>query len=178
MENAKKRKIIAKLKRDLKNSNDRYGLIKKICDLQQEIMQDEQQKMPTLYDLRTLVEKDIEQENFEAKSPTDVKRIALKKAILSYYNDLEYDPESVIVDFGEGLRLRRDNKREDSTDLDFAPDYSKVYELYMDNVRELVRHYKLHKAEWDDAVDSGMPKGGAFEKQLIRLMKDYLKQLQ
>jgi hypothetical protein len=46
--------------------------------------------------------------------------------------------------------------------------------LWMDKIRTLVRHSKLNRAELDEAEDKGMPRGGFFEKQLIRLMKYFL----
>jgi hypothetical protein len=174
MEKIEIRKTIARLKKELGSAPDRANVIQKICELQTQL---QPENLPTLGQLRRTIEKDIEQEKQKMVlkvSSLDLKRVALKEAILDYYNNLPYDAESKIVEYEGSMRLRRDNQKTDSTDLDFAPDYSEIYTLWMDKIRTLVRHSKLNRAELDEAEDKGMPRGGFFEKQLIRLMKYFL----
>lgn len=168
MKNTEIRKKIAKLKRSLAQAENRQEILQQIYTLQN------QKSLPTLGQFRQLIDKDVKQEEQTIDSPTDLKRLATKEAILDYYNRLEYDPETQIVDYEGSLRLRRDNQKTDSTDYDFAPDYSKIYEIYMDKIRTLVRHSQLHRTEYDEAAERGIIRGGAFEKQLTRLIKEYL----
>lgn len=174
--NIKIRKKIAKLKKILLSTDNREEIITKICELREVLKSD----LPTLGQFRQVIEQDVKEEQQELltqATPTDLKRVALKEAIRDFYNDLAYDPESTIVDYEGSLRLRRDNKKQDITDMDFAPDYSKIYAIYMDKIQYLVRHSRLSKAEMDEQLEAGVPQGGSFERQLIRLIKDYMRKL-
>ena len=194
------RKSIARLKKELKKAdlNQKINLLQKIKqakdeiksltnDAQNDIYDDRSVgiPLPNLGKLRLVLEKLLNKErdsieNDPAPSPEDLKRLALKAAVLDYYNELECEPEMSVVDKGGDLTPRRDNQDEDETDFDFAPNKNKIYTKWMDKLKELIMRedkYKLDGAEYDESFDKGTPQGGAFEKLLDRYRKDFMEQL-
>lgn len=185
------RKAISQFKRSLKNAplNKRHdiifaisyneGLLKELENTENEL---DFSNIPTLGKLRMVIEKDLkgEQQKFindPNQSDTDLKRLALKAAFLEYYNDLEYSPDTPVVDYESDMTLRRDNKETDRTDFDFAPNKNKIYSRWMEKLNRYVREGRLGPEEYDEAVERGIPQGGAFEKQLDRYRKDIMQQL-
>lgn len=194
------RKHIAKLKKELKNAglDQKFDLLQEIKrakieikDLtnapQDDIYEDRSAgiPLPNLGKLRLVLEKMLDEErvsieNDPAPSPEDLKRLALKAAVLDYYNDLECEPEMSVVDKGGDLTPRRDNQDEDETDFDFAPNKNKIYSIWMDKLKNLIMRndkYKLDDVEYDESFEKGTPQGGAFEKLLDRYRKDFMEQL-
>lgn len=138
--------------------------------------------LPNLGKLRMILEKELKEEetrfnNDAHQSDNDIKRLALKEAVLEYYNDIQCDPETIIVDFEGDMTLRRDNQETDKSDFDFAPNKSEIYKKWMDKLGKYIREQKLSDAEYDEATDRGIPQGGAFEKQLDRYRKDFVKRI-
>jgi hypothetical protein len=141
-----------------------------------------QRPLPTFGKLKMVIEKDLKEElnryqNDYNKSDTDLKRLALKSAFLDYYNELDYDPETTIVDYYGDMTLKRDNVEEDNTDFNFAPNKNKIYQIWMGKLERYVRDNKLSESELDEAAFRGIPQGGAFEKQLDRYRKEIMQQL-
>jgi len=132
--------------------------------------------------LRLIIEKDLKAEqhrleNDPAQSANDLKRLALKSSVYEYYMDLDYDPDITAVDYYGAMILRRDDKEVDETDFDLAPNKNNIYSRWMEKLSRLIRENRLSKAEYDESVERGTPQGGAFEKQLDRYRKDFMKQL-
>ena len=138
--------------------------------------------LPTLGKLRLVLEKEVNEEhdkldNDYNKSDLDYKRLALKEAVLEYYNDLNVDLDTVVVDYDTDMTLRRDDKEIEKTDFDFAPNKNNIYARWMEKLRKLVQQNKINPAEYDESIERGIPQGGAFEKQLDRYRKDFMRRL-
>lgn len=135
--------------------------------------------MPTLGKLRLVLEKEMKKEKDELDktlnpSPNDFKRWALKAAVYDYYMELPYSSDVVAVDYEGDMTARRDNKEFDKTNVDLAPHKNDIYNRWMDKLSKLIRENKLDISEYDEAVDRGIPQGGAFEKQLDRYRKEFM----
>lgn len=140
------------------------------------------ERMPNLGQLRAVLEKELqkEQQHFDNdthQSDNDVKRLALKEVVLDYYNELPNDYETPVVDYEGDMTLRRDNQETDETDFDFAPNKNNIYSRWMDKLQRYIKDGKMSPAEYDEASERGTPQGGAFEKQLDRYRKDFVKQI-
>jgi len=138
--------------------------------------------LPNFGKLKMILEKELEDERkrFDGdhhQSDNDIKRLALKEAVLEYYNDLGYDPETIAVDYEGDMTLRRDDQDVDKSDFDFAPNKSEIYQRWMDKLKRYITEQRLSDAEFDEAADRGIPQGGAFEKQLDRYRKDFVKSM-
>jgi len=138
--------------------------------------------LPNLGKLRNILEKELEEERgkfiFDGdKSDNDIKRLVLKEAVLDYYNDLPYDFETIVVDCEDDMTLRRDDKDVDGSDYDFAPNKSDIYKRWIEKLERHIRNGHLSPAEFDEAIDRGIPQGGAFEKQLDRYRQDFVKRM-
>lgn len=182
------RKVIARLKRMLKKTSteNRLNIINAIS-YNKDLLNNpnitiSKEYLPTIGKLRLIIEKDLNNEqnrfnNDSNQSDLDLKRLALKSAFFEYYRDLECNPDTVIVDYENDMTLRRDNQKKDSTDFDFAPNKNEIYRRWMDKLNRYVREGRLAPYEYDEAIDRGIPQGGAFEKQLDRYRKDIMQQL-
>lgn len=184
------RKTISYLKKMLKSakSEDRYKIINAIS-YSKELLNNldngqstETLNLPTIGKLRDVIEKDFKEElnkykNDFNKSDVDLKRLTLKEAFLEYYNNVDCSPDVVVVDYEGDMTLRRDNKRLDGTDFDFAPNKNKIYAIWMDRLKRYVNDGRLNVEEYDESADRGIPQGGAFEKQLDRYRKDIMVKL-
>ena len=182
------RKKIARYKRllSISSGNERLYIIKIISKLLKKIAFNEAElaniALPTLGKIRLVIEKDLKAEqhrleNDPAPSPNDLKRLALKSSVYEYYMDLNYNPDIVAVDYYGAMILRRDDKEVDKTDFDLAPNKNDIYNRWMEKLSRLIRENSLSKAEFDESIERGTPQGGAFEKQLDRYRKDFMKQL-
>lgn len=198
------RKALVKAKQALKNPNaDRTKLIQEISSYQHQlrvlayaemgidlpgapgqvtILENPQRPLPNLGKLRMILEKELEEEkmqfdNDNHQSNNDIKRLALKEAVLDYYNELPNDFETVVVDYEGDMTLRRDNQEVDSSDHDFAPNKGDIYNRWMSKLEKYIKEQRLSDAEFDEAAERGIPQGGAFEKQLDRYRKDFVKRM-
>jgi hypothetical protein len=194
------RKAISQFKKALKNANaeERYNIVRIIAYNENLLKQLSEVKlpgsssttyvepptkdMPTLGKLRMIIEKDFKDEeqkfaNDPNQSDVDLKRLALKAAFFEYYNDLEYPPDTIIVDHESDMTLRRDNQEIDKTDFDFAPNKNEIYKRWIEKLSRYIREGRLGIEEYDEAIERGIPQGGAFEKQLDRYRKDVMRQL-
>lgn len=138
--------------------------------------------LPNLGKLRMILEEELENEqnqfdNDNHQSDNDVKRLALKEAVLDFYNDLPYDPETIVVDYEGDMTLRRDNQEVDNSDYDFAPDKNDIYVRWMKKLKQYIKDFRLSEAEYDESLERGTPQGGAFEKQLDRYRKDFVRKM-
>lgn len=139
-------------------------------------------KLPTFGKFKMIIEEDLDEEqqkfdNDYTKSDIDLKRLALKQSFFEYYNNLNYAPDISIADFESDMTLRRDDKDVDKTDYDFAPNKNKIYGIWIEKLNRYIKEGKLSKYEYDEAVERGIPQGGAFEKQLDRHRKDIMQKL-
>jgi len=189
------RKAIVQYKRALKGASieERYdiinaisynqNLLKAISDVEtDQTYEVPQQNLPTLGKLRMIIEKDLKDEynkyrNDADQSDIDLKRLTLKESFLEYYNDLNYDYDTTIVDFESDMTLRRDDQDVDKSDFDLAPNKNEIYQRWMEKLNRYVREKKLSEYEYDEAYERGIPQGGAFEKQLDRYRKDIMQKL-
>lgn len=198
------RKALAKAKQTLRGSaSDRAKVIQEISLYQYQlrvlayaemgielpgapgqiiVLENPNRPLPNLGKLRMILEQELkeEQERFDMdqhQSDNDIKRLALKEAVLDYYNELPDDFETIIVDYEGDMTLRRDNQDIDSSDHDFAPNKSDIYNRWMEKLEKYIREQRLSDAEFDEAADRGIPQGGAFEKQLDRYRKDFVKRM-
>ena len=102
----------------------------------------------------------------------DLLRWALKDAVLSYYQGLNFPENFVVVDVLYDDRL--------TTRL--APDFDVIAEIWMTKLDELKRRkdkYALNPDEYDEAdqdLSDGM-RGSAFEKRLDRYREEFMKKL-
>jgi hypothetical protein len=194
------RKAIVQFKRALKNASpdERYDIINAIT-YNENLLRNEMgtelpgapgkvyeepvpKDLPTLGKLRIIIEKDLndEQQKFTNdfnQSDVDLKRLALKSVFLDYYNELDYPHDTVIVDYESDMTLRRDDQEVDKTDFDFAPNKDEIYKRWIEKLNRYVREGKLGMQEYDEAIERGIPQGGAFEKQLDRYRKEIMQQL-
>jgi len=194
------RKAISQFKKALKNASagERHSIIYAIAyneNLLKQLTESElpgspntvyveppTKDLPTLGKLRMIIEKDFKNEqqrfiNDPNQSDIDLKRLALKSAFFEYYNDLEYPPDTIIVDYESDMTLRRDDQEIDKTDFDFAPNKNEIYRIWVEKLNRYVREGRLGTEEYDEAIERGIPQGGAFEKQLDRYRKDVMRQL-
>ena len=189
------RKAIVQYKRALHNASDQdrlniiesivynQRLLKAISELDvTQTYEVSRENLPTLGKLRMIIEKDLKDEynrfkNDADQSDVDLKRLTLKEAFLEYYNNLNYDYDTIIVDFESDMTLRRDDQDVDKSDFDLAPNKNEIYQRWMEKLNRYVREKRLSEHEYDEAYERGIPQGGAFEKQLDRYRKDIMQKL-
>jgi len=107
-------------------------------------------------------------------SANDLKRWALKAAVLDYYKGLGVRPEQMtelnVADFvGSDL----------TTNM-LTPNKDAIYNIWLQKLDNLTRSddkYKLSMEEYDEAIQRGAPKSGAFEKMLERYREDFMNEL-
>lgn len=131
--------------------------------------------MPTFSRLISVLE-DMEREERESleydKNPSDneIKRWALRAALLEYYRGLYSNPDAIVADYYEGLQIKRD----------FAPSQEEVFKIWIRRLEEQSRAKDKHKLSMDEymeAVNRGYGRGTAFEKQLERYREDFMEKL-
>jgi hypothetical protein len=198
------RKAIAQFKKALRDADqdNRYDIIKAITyneNLLKKIISSEMgvelpgapgqiyveptpKELPTLGKLKMIIEKDLNNEqqrlaNDPNQSDVDIKRLALKSVFFDYYNELDYPHDTIIVDYESDMTLRRDDQEVDNTDFDLAPNKNKIYRKWIEKLNRYVREGRLKEQEYDEAIERGIPQGGAFEKQLDRYRKEIMQQL-
>lgn len=132
-----------------------------------------QVQLPTLGHLREILEENANSEwNSFGRSPSsnDIKRWALKAAVSDYYNSLNYDVSNPVIDIPGSLRAINH----------LAPNKEWIFKSYVDKLNSMVQRndaYRLDHREFDESYDRGIPRGGAFEKQLDRYREDFMYQL-
>lgn len=131
--------------------------------------------MPTFSRLMSVLE-EMEREERESleydKNPSDndIKRWALRAALLEYYKGIYSNPDAVVADYYEGLQIKRD----------FAPKQEDVFKIWIRRLEEQSRAKDKHKLSMDEymeAVNRGYGRGTAFEKQLERYREDFMEEL-
>jgi len=103
-------------------------------------------------------------------SPNDIKRWALKSAVLDYYNSLSIDP-MMKVTHGVGELVTVDA---------LAPNKRSIYNIWLQKLEAQHRaedKYKLSVDEYNEAIERGIPQGGAFEKLLDRYREEFMSEL-
>lgn len=165
-----------------KDPGDRSVFIKNIKMAEDILDTNEISQLPTFGKLRLVIEEDYKDElnafqNDYNKSDNDLKRLAMKEAFMEYYNELNYDPDTIIVEFDGAMTLRRDNQKVNTTDFDFAPNKNEIYSRWIEKLNRLVRDERLSYIDYDESADRGAPQGGAFEKMILRHNKDIMKKL-
>lgn len=131
--------------------------------------------IPTFGKLIKILEQNLQEEgNSIAADPrpsaNDIKRWALKSAVLEYYQGLGANPEIKVTD----------TVGNDRTIPALAPNKNQIYNIWMQKLDAQTKaddKYKLSMEEYDEAVDRGTPRGGAFEKLLDRYREDFMAKL-
>lgn len=180
--NLEDREILINLISDLRPVNGQYQMGPELLPGSEMVVVEEPENLPTFGKLRSIIEKNYQKELDEFSNSTnntnnDVKRLALKKVFMDYFNELDYGPEVIIVDYTGDMTLRRDDQDVDNTDFDFAPNKNKIYNMWMEELNRYARAGRLDVAELDEAAERGIPQGGAFEKQLDRHRQEIMKEL-
>jgi hypothetical protein len=128
----------------------------------------------TLGGLRTVLQQMVTEEQNQYKgqlpSQTDLKRWALKMAVLEFYNSLQHDPQTAV--------LKELGKYEMTDGL--APDTSIIYEMWLRHLGDLAKQHDANQLgikQLDRARERGIQQGGAFEKQLQRFKQEFLRRL-
>jgi len=126
--------------------------------------------LPTLGHLKEILENNANQEwssQSVKPTPTGLERWALKAAVSDYYNSLQQDSALPVVDAVGSLR----------TKYEFAPNKEAIYRFWIAKLDELKRLKLLDNKRIEQSTDRGIPRGGAFEKQLDRYRSQFMNQL-
>lgn len=113
-----------------------------------------------------------EEASFKLQLPsqTDIKRWALKWAVLEYYKSLQIPPQTRIIE----------DLTQNKTIHQLAPDSDVVYNLWTRKLSELARKLDANKfdvKQLDTVEDRGFGRGTAFEKQLQRYREQTIKRM-
>lgn len=131
--------------------------------------------IPTFVKLTKILELNLQnEENSISADPrpsaNDIKRWALKSAVLEYYNSLGANPD-MNVTHGVGDLVAVDA---------LAPNKRTIYEIWLRKLEAQHRaedKYKLSIDEYNEAIERGTPQGGAFEKLLDRYREEFMSEL-
>lgn len=126
--------------------------------------------MPTLGDLQHILRQNAENERASAQSSsTAFKRWALKDAVSEYYLNLSYDTETPIVQNNGDMRTIRG----------FAPNKNTIHQLWLQKLQSAHAggDSNMGRDDYTKVIDRGIPRGGAFEKQLDRYRRRFMAQL-
>ena len=137
----------------------------------------EDQLKPRFGNLIAVLEEEVQNEvaNMERRqvpSQNDLTRWALKEAVLRWYKNQGMQDNTIVVD----------DIYDDRLITELAPDFSQIYEMWLEKLDELKRldnRYTLNPDEFDKAhgdLVNGM-RGSAFEKQLDRYREDFMQKL-
>ena len=126
--------------------------------------------LPTLGHLKEILENNANEEwsrQSVKPTPTGLERWALKAAVSDYYNSLSQDSALPVIDAVGSLR----------TKYEFAPNKESIYRFWIAKLDELKRLKLLDPKRIEQSTDRGIPRGGAFEKQLDRYRSQFMNQL-
>jgi len=146
----------------------------------QDVVEIEEDNLPRAGNLLSVLKEEAEEEKQHIErsripSQNDLRRWALKDAVLSYYQGLNMPDDIIVVK----------NKFDDRLITEFAPDFSVIYNVWLTKLDELRRKnerskFKLLQDEYDQVEEDileGM-RGSAFEKQLDRYRIEFVQKLQ
>lgn len=135
--------------------------------------------MPTFNKLLAVLEQNVNQETNEITadqrpSPNDMKRWALKSAVLDYYKSMNMAPE-------QAAELKVTNSVGNNRTIpQLAPSKKAIYDIWLQKLDALTKasdKFKFNPDEYQEAIDRGIPQGGAFEKMLDRYREQFMSQL-
>ena|SRR3990167_10735675 len=135
--------------------------------------------IPTFNKLLGILEQNLNQERNsimgdKKPSANDIKRWAIKAAVLDYYKEYNIPAENV-ADFKV-----TDSVGSNKTISQLAPNKKAIYDKWLQRLEAQTRvedKYKLSMEEYNEAVQRGTPRGGAFEKMLDRYREQFMAQL-
>ena len=135
--------------------------------------------VPTFNKLLAILEQNVNQETNEITadqhpSPNDMRRWALKSAVLDYYKGMNMTPE-------QAAELKVTNSAGSNRTIpQLAPSKRPIYDIWLQKLDALTRagdKFKFNPDEYQEAIDKGTPQGGAFEKMLDRYREQFMSQL-
>lgn len=135
---------------------------------------------PTYGNLLVVLEEEVNEElsrmaSRRLPSQNDLRRWALKDAVLEFYKNMNLPADTKVVETVLDNRL--------VTQL--APDFDVLYKMWLQRLYDLTRRddkYTLNSGEYDEAEndvtlnETGM-RGSAFEKQLDRYREEFVEKL-
>lgn len=117
--------------------------------------------------LEQLLKEEEDQYQYTKPSQTDIKRWAMKAAVLDYYKGLNVDPNVIAID----------NVMQNKTVHQLAPNKEAIYTIYMRKLADLTKKHDANRidiSEFDEAGERGIPRGGAFERMLLRYRSEFV----
>lgn len=120
--------------------------------------------------LETLLQEEQNQYINKKPSQNDIKRWALRLALLEYYKALGVPSNTPVLDsLTSGKTIHK-----------FAPDKQAVYNIWLRKLSDLSKRDDINQVspeEYDEAYNRGIPQGGAFERMLLRYREEFVKRL-
>lgn len=120
--------------------------------------------------LEQLVAEEQTQYTRQAPSQTDIERWALKSAVLDYYKGLGLPGTTKVID----------NPTQPKTIHQFAPDKGVIYGIWLSKLADLTKKTDANQfalPKYDQDVERGTVRGGAFEKQLLRYREEFVNEM-
>jgi hypothetical protein len=168
------RKLIRKKIAELKLLETTTETIKQIAHYKARLQKTSQQLQQdfSLDRLISILEGLLGKEQDRTPSQTDKERWALKWAVLEYYKNLRLQVP--------GATRVIDNPASGKTIHQYAPNTDAIYALWTNKLKDLTKEDGVNNFDitrYDENLDRGTPRGGAFEKQLQRYRAEFIKEM-
>ena len=153
------RNKIAQVESEIENKNPNINDVSKVLNLDL-----------SLGRLISTLELLLSEEPTQTPSQTDLERLALKSAVLEYYKSLDLPGATIVIE----------NINQPKTIHQFAPNKSVIYSIWLRKLAELTKandsnQYSIPK--YDENVERGTVRGGAFEKMLQRYREEFVSEM-